>query len=94
WLREALREIGFNVPKVNIPLLSLLFQSPEEVESLRTFLKKEQILVGPTRSFEGERGSPRLNLALNVCHMPDHLTRLVEAIKSWQNQNIHQVIHV
>lgn len=84
WLRNALREIGFQLPKVNTPLLSLLFNHPEEVELLRTHLKEEKILVGPTRSFQGEEGSPRLNLALNVCHMPDHLTRLVEAIKAMQ----------
>ncbi len=84
WLRNALRELGFQIPKVNTPLLSLLFNNAEEVEELRAHLKEEKILVGPTRSFLGEEGSPRLNLALNVCHMPDHLTRLVEAIKTLQ----------
>ncbi len=89
WLREALREIGFEIPRANIPLLSLLFQSADEVDSLRRALKEEQILVGPTRSFEGEKASPRLNIALNVCHMPDHLTRLVETIKNWQMKKVH-----
>jgi len=91
WLREALRELGFDIPKVNIPLISLLFDNADEVESLRTHLKKEQILVGPTRSFEGEKGSPRLNIALNVCHMPDHLTRLVDAIEAWQGERLKEL---
>jgi 8-amino-7-oxononanoate synthase len=84
WLREALKDLGFSIPKDNIPLVSLLFDSANDVESLRDHLKKEQILVGPIRSFEGEKNSPRLNIALNVCHMPDHLTRLVSAIEDWQ----------
>lgn len=84
WLRNSLRDLGFDIPKANTPLISLLFDSAAEVDSLRTFLKNEKILVGPTRSFPGEEGSPRLNIALNVCHMPDHLTRLIEAIKVWQ----------
>jgi 8-amino-7-oxononanoate synthase len=87
WLREALRDLGFAIPKVNIPLISLSFSSTEEVESLRAHLKEEQILVGPTRFFEG----PRLNIALNVCHMPDHLTRLVEAIGAWQNDRLKEL---
>ena len=85
WLRTALRQLGFELDKTNTPLISLLFNNPDEVDALRTHLKKEKILVGPTRSFQGEEGTPRLNLALNVCHMPDHLTRLIDAIKSWQN---------
>ncbi|NGX38330.1 MAG: 8-amino-7-oxononanoate synthase [Chlamydiae bacterium] len=89
WLRSALRQLGFEQDKTNTPLISLLFNNPEEVESLRTHLKSEKILVGPTRSFQGEEGTPRLNLALNVCHMPDHLTRLVDAIKSWQNTTVN-----
>ena len=82
WLRSSLRELGIPMAKVNTPLLSLLFESAHQVDALRKHLGKEKILVGPTRSFQDEGGSPRLNLALNVCHMPDHLTRLAESIRS------------
>jgi len=84
WLRNSLRDLGFTVSKSNTPLISLHFANAEEVDSLRIFLKKEKILVGPTRSCQGEEGSSRLNIALNVCHMPDHLSRLIEAIRTWQ----------
>jgi len=84
WLRTHLQEIGFPLSDTSTPLLSLEFSDSSQVEDLRKHLKKEKILVGPTRSFEGEKNSCRLNLALNVCHMPDHLTRLIETIKSWQ----------
>ena len=85
WLRSSLLELGFDLQKSNTPLISLLFNTSEEVESLREHLKSEKILIGPTRSFPGEEGSPRLNLAINVCHMPDHLSRFVGALKSWQD---------
>lgn len=86
FLRTSLVELGFDLQKMGTPLISLHFESADEVESFRSHLKRERILVGPTRSFEGEEGNQRLNLALNVCHMPDHLSRLIEAIKSWQIQ--------
>ncbi len=82
WLKTKLSELGFNIQKSNTPLISLNFNSSEEVESFRTYLKGEKILVGPTRSHAGAQSS--LNLALNVCHMPDHLNRLIDAIKGWQ----------
>lgn len=84
WLREALRECGFDLPRANTPLISLSFSNPDEIESLRTFLKTNHILVGPKRIFEGEKTTSRLNIALNVCHMPDHTTRLIEAIREWE----------
>lgn len=93
WLREALRELDFDLPRANTPLLSLLFESPAQVEILRNYLKEENILVGPTRSFEGERGSPRMNIALNVCHMPDHLTRLIDTIKTFQANHTKGSLH-
>lgn len=81
WLRNSLRALDFDLPKANTTLISLLYNNAQEVEEVRTRLKKEQILVGPTRCFANKDASPRLNLALNICHMPDHLTRLVEAIQ-------------
>ena len=84
WLRSSLLELGFDLQKANTPLFSLLFDTSEEVESLRTHLKQDKILIGPTRFFPGEEGQSRLNLAVNVCHMPDHLSRLIDAMKSWQ----------
>lgn len=81
WLRSALRPLGFDLPKANTPLISLLYNNAQEVEELRARLKKEQILVGPTRCFAKEGARPRLNLAINICHMPDHLERLVEIIR-------------
>lgn len=89
WLRNILKQNGFNLAKSNTPLISLLFDDSREVENLRSHLLRELILVGPTRCFEGEEVSSRLNLAINVCHMPDHLTRLVDAIKGWQSSSIH-----
>lgn len=81
WLRNALRQAGFELPKANTPLISLLYNNAKEVEEVRSRLQKEGILVGPTRHYKGERSSPRLNFAINVCHMPDHLTRLIEALQ-------------
>lgn len=81
WLRGALRGLGFDVPTINTPLISLLFKNAEEVERLRTHLKQKKIFVEPTRAYEKAEGSPRLKLALNICHMPDHCRRLVEAIE-------------
>jgi len=81
WLRNALRGLGFDAPMVNTPLISLLFENSEELEQLRIHLKKKKIFVGPTRPYEKAEESPRLNLALNICHMPDHCNRLVEAIE-------------
>lgn len=85
WLRELLRENDFNIPRNNTPLLSLAFQNETEGETLRDFLKQEQILVRFFSSDQEENA--RINIALNVCHMPDHLTRLVDSIKTWQVQN-------
>lgn len=89
WLRELLRETGFDIPRNNTPLLSLPFENESEGASLSGFLKKEQILVRYLSLDEGERA--RVNIALNVSHMPDHLTRLVDCIKTWQVQ--HRVSH-
>lgn len=74
WLRSALRDMGFDLPRFNTPLISLEMKSADECERLRSYLLQEQILVGA--------GDTRINLALNICHMPDHLTRLTDAIKS------------
>lgn len=74
WLRNALREMGFDLPRYNTPLVSIELKNDEECERLQTNLLQEQILV--------ISGNNRLNLALNICHMPDHLTRLTDAIKS------------
>lgn len=74
WLRSALRDMGFDVPRFNTPLISLEMKSADECQRLQSALLQEQILVGA----EG----CRVNLALNICHMPDHLTRLTDAIKS------------
>jgi len=88
WLRNQLKELGFSTSSGSTPLISLEFETPEEVDNLRHFLKEEKILVGPTRSFFGEEVSSRLNIALNVCHMPDHLTRLIESIKAFQKTSV------
>lgn len=83
WLKKALREIGFALPPTSTPLTSLLLNNKEEVDSLRHHLYNEQILSGPTRSFHGEDDSPYLHLAINICHTPDLLSRLVEGMKRW-----------
>lgn len=88
WMRTQFKELGFSLSAGHTPLISLEFQTPEEVDDLRSFLKDEKILVGPTRSFEGEEQCSRLNIALNVCHMPDHLTRLLDSIKNWQKVSV------
>jgi len=80
WLKNSLRELGFDLPKTNTPLISLYYRDLDKVEEARKKLKREQILVGPTLCFAKQEIGPRLNLSLNICHMPDHLTRLVEAI--------------
>jgi len=77
WLRSALRDIGFDLPKCNTPLIGLKLKSPEECESLKAHLLQEQIVVSSCGNI--------CKIALNVCHMPDHLTRLADAIKSWKN---------
>lgn len=76
WLKRTLREMSFELPKFNTPLVSMDMKSEDECERLKTYLMQEQILVN------SRNGS--IKLALNVCHMPDHLTRLTDAIKSWQ----------
>jgi 8-amino-7-oxononanoate synthase len=82
WLRNALRDMGFSLPKANVPLISLLFNSQEEVEKLQQHLQNEQILLGPPHTLYNAQEYPRLNFTLNVCHMPDHLTRLVDTMKT------------
>lgn len=94
WIRTVLKEMGFDIPKGNTPLISLNFKSVEESERLRAFLHQEQILVGPSRFLQGKEEGSRLNLALNICHMPDHLTRLSDAIKSWQVSSIPNLASV
>lgn len=84
WLRSALAELGFEVQKTSTPLITLNFDSDAEVEALREHLEGEKILVGATRTLRNEKGLSRLNIPLNVCHMPDHLSRLTDAIKAWQ----------
>lgn len=93
WLRGALREMGFTISKSNTPLISLCFNKEKEIDSLRQHLKHEQILVGPASFSSKNRLFPRLNLSLNICHMPDHLAQLVDAIKTWQQIKIasHQL---
>lgn len=80
WLKRTLREMSFELPKFNTPLVSMDMKSEDECERLKTYLMQEQILVN------SRNGS--IKLALNVCHMPDHLTRLTDAIKSWQMAGI------
>jgi 8-amino-7-oxononanoate synthase len=75
WLKQTLREMGFTLPKFNTPLVSIEMKSEDECERLKSYLLQEQILVNTENN--------RIKLALNVCHMPDHLTRLTDAIKSW-----------
>ncbi len=76
WLKCSLRAMGFELPKCNTPLISFEMKSIEDCDRLMAFLLQEQIVV------MGEKR--RIQIALNICHMPDHLTRLTDAIKSWQ----------
>ncbi|NGX45039.1 MAG: 8-amino-7-oxononanoate synthase [Chlamydiae bacterium] len=82
WLRAQLREMGFELPKATTPLLSISFPDEEESIAFRDALKQEQIFIGPVRKAP-EQGCS-INLALNICHMPDHLSQLVNAIKGWR----------
>lgn len=80
FLRRALQAIGFDLQKANTPLISLAFDDAGEGEGLQKRLEEEGILVNSAYSHPGGQSPFRLNLALNICHMPDHLTRLVSAI--------------
>jgi 8-amino-7-oxononanoate synthase len=82
WLRSQLRDMGFNLPKATAPLLSLSLSNEEEAVAMRESLKEEQIFVGPPRHTPGH--GCNINLALNICHMPDHLSQLMNGIKGWR----------
>ncbi|MBS0628612.1 MAG: aminotransferase class I/II-fold pyridoxal phosphate-dependent enzyme [Verrucomicrobia bacterium] len=73
WLRAALREMGFSLPKYNTPLISFELK---KADRLKAHLLKEQIVV------MGENN--QIRIALNISHMPDHLTHLTDTIKSFQ----------
>lgn len=75
WLRAACREKGYAVSLAQIPLLSLPFSSDKEAEKGRAEIEKHEIQVGPVRA-------GRLQVALTVCHAPDHLDRLASILPS------------
>lgn len=82
WLRSSLRQIGFDLLKTNTPIISLVYNNVKEIEEVRSRLQKKGILVGPTQYFQESQSKPRLNFFLNVCHMPDHLAKLVDALNT------------
>lgn len=73
WLRRALKDKGFELPRCNTPLIGLQLKNEEECERLKLALLQEQIVIDSDRNI--------CKIALNICHMPDHLTRLADSIR-------------
>ncbi|CCB88309.1 putative 8-amino-7-oxononanoate synthase/2-amino-3-ketobutyrate coenzyme A ligase [Simkania negevensis Z] len=85
-LMEKLSNLGWVVGESQSHLIPLLFSSESEVLKMAQVLSQKGILVTTLRPPAVPRGAARLRLTMNALHTDEHLTTLLDTLKSLKKE--------